>query len=149
MKTNKILPPTYFVVSIILIAVIHFLFPVAKLIDMPWNLSGLLLILTGGTFNLLADRDFKRFKTTVKPFEYSTSLITEGVFRISRNPMYLGMTLLLLGETILLGSLSPFLIVFIFMFFMHLIFILPEEKLLLEKFGEEYIKYKYTVRRWI
>jgi protein-S-isoprenylcysteine O-methyltransferase Ste14 len=149
MQKKKPLPPTYFNSSILLIVIVHYLFPIIRFIYFPWNLLGLLLLAAGGVLNLLADKDFKRYKTTVKPYEYSSALITNGVFRISRNPMYLGMALLLFGESILFGSLSSFFVSIIYLFLMDFIFIRPEERMLLEKFGEEYITYKNKVRRWI
>ena len=149
MQKKKILPPTYFASAIFLIVIVNFIFPITKFLFFPWKLAGLLLLAAGGILNLLADRDFKRFDTTVKPFEYSNKLVTSGVFKLSRNPMYLGMVLFLFGESILFGSLSPFIISIIFMVLLHFIFIKPEEKILLEKFGEEYEVYRNKVRRWI
>jgi protein-S-isoprenylcysteine O-methyltransferase Ste14 len=149
MQKRLVLPPTYFMSAILLIPIMYFLFPITKLILFPWNLMGLLLLAIGGILNLLPDRDFKRFNTTVKPFEYSSRLITSSVFRVSRNPMYLGMGLFLFGESILFGSLSSFIIPIVFVALMHFIFIIPEEKMLLEKFGEENETYRNKVRRWI
>jgi protein-S-isoprenylcysteine O-methyltransferase Ste14 len=148
-QEKRVLTPTYFMSSILLVAIIHFIFPITKLLFFPWNLLGLLLLALGGLLNLLPDRDFRRFNTTVKPFEYSSKLITSGVFRLSRNPMYLGMGLFLLGESMLFGSLGPFIIPIGFVVLMHFIFIIPEEKMLSEKFGEEYETYRKKVRRWI
>lgn len=68
----------------------------------------------GAALNLIADSAFRTAKTTVKPFQESAALITDGVYRISRHPMYLGLVLILRGLDILLGSLTPFLIVPIF-----------------------------------
>lgn len=149
MQKKKPLPPTYFISSILLIIIIDFLFPIITFIYFPWNLLGLPLLAAGGALNILADRDFKRYKTTVKPYEHASVLITKGVFRISRNPMYLGMVLFLLGESILFGSLSPFFISIIYLVLIDFIFLRTEEKMLLEKFGEEYKTYKNKVRRWI
>ena len=146
---KKILPPTYFISSIILIVATHFIIPITTFIYFPWNLLGLLLLAAGGIFNLLADKNFKLFKTTVKPFEYSSALVTGGVFRLSRNPMYAGMAFFLFGESILFGSLSTFMIAVIFTLIMYFIFIRREEQMLLEEFGPEYISYKNKVRRWI
>ena len=149
MNKSGILPPKYFMASILLIPVFHFIIPLFTFIDFPVNLSGLVFLLIGGILNLLADKDFKKYKTTVKPFEDSDALITKGVFRITRNPMYLGMVLFLLGETILFGSASSLLIVIAFALIMHFVFILNEEKMLTKNFGEEFSEYSNTVRRWI
>lgn len=149
MKKKKILPPTFFMSTILIIVVAHFIFPLLNFICYSWNLVGVLFLILGAFLNLLADRDFKRFNTTVKPFEYSTKLITGGVFSFSRNPMYLGMVLILLGESFLLRSLSSFLITIVFMLLLYFMFIKVEERMLLEKFGDEYIAYKRKVRRWV
>ncbi|MGD8780891.1 MAG: isoprenylcysteine carboxylmethyltransferase family protein [Ignavibacteria bacterium] len=149
MEKKRILPPTFFMSVAAIIIVIHFILPVLKFIQFPWSLWGIPFLALGIILNLLADRHFKRFNVTVKPYEYSDKLIKNGVFRFTRNPMYLGMSSILLGESILCGSLSPFLIVIIFMLIIYFIFIKTEEKMLLEKFGEEYIMYKKRVRRWI
>ena len=98
---------------------------------------------------MAADKAFKEFDTTVKPFEASSHLITDGVFRISRNPMYLGMFLILIGLGLSLGSLLPIIFPFIFARIIKRRFILAEEKMLKEKFGKEWLFYKNEVRRWI
>lgn len=149
MKNKKILPPTYFILSIIFVPVFHFVIPVLRIIPFPWNLTGLFPIAAGGILNLAADKYFKLLNTTVKPFEYSSVLITAGVFRFSRNPMYSGMAFIILGEAVLFGSVSPFMFVIIFMLLMNNIFIKTEESMLLEKFSEEYADYLKKVRRWI
>jgi protein-S-isoprenylcysteine O-methyltransferase Ste14 len=138
MQKKKPLPPTYFISSILLIIIVDFLFPIITFIYFPWSLLGLPLLAAGGVLNLLADRDFKRYKTTVKPYEQASVLITNGVFRISRNPMYLGMGMFFFGESILLGSLSPFFVSIICSLLLDFIFIRTEEGMLLEKFGKEY-----------
>ncbi len=83
------------------------------------------------------------------PYEIPTSLVTEGPFHISRQPIYLGMIFILLGEAILLGSLITFIFPVIFMILMEKIFIPVEEKNLETAFGEKYLDYKKKVRRWI
>jgi protein-S-isoprenylcysteine O-methyltransferase Ste14 len=106
-------------------------------------------VLLGILLNLLADRDLKKHKTTVKPFERSKGLATEGVFNITRNPMYLGMVLILLGLAILLGSATPFAVVPILGVVFQCFFIHPEERMLEETFGKRFRQYKGRVRRWI
>ncbi len=136
-------------ISIISIIIIHFLLPVIKIIHFPWTLSGIIPILSGSVLNLVADRYFKNAGTTVKPFEKSIALVTGGVFRISRHPMYLGMFLILAGISILLGSLTPFLIAAAFPFIMEAVFIKKEEKMLEDTFSLQYRAYQKKVRRWI
>ena len=97
------LPPTYFLIAITLEGCLHFLLPLHYFITFPWRLLGLVPIALSIVFNLTADQAFKKHNTTVKPFEKSNVLITDGVFNISRNPMYLGMIFIILGVAIFLG----------------------------------------------
>lgn len=149
MEKRKPLPPTYFFVSLIFIVILHFLLPIIRVLEVPWNLAGFVPAIFGSVLNLIADKDFKKYNTTVKPFEKSTVLITNGVFTITRNPMYLGMALLLLGAVMIVGSLSPYICVIVFIILMDNVFIKAEEKQLAEVFGKQWEEYKQKVRRWI
>jgi protein-S-isoprenylcysteine O-methyltransferase Ste14 len=128
---------------------LHFLIPVSKVASYPWNLLGILLLIIGGALNLIADAAFKKENTTVKPFEKSTALVVSGVFTISRHPMYLGMVIILLGIAILMGTLTPFIVVVIFGILMELVFVKPEERMLEEQFGATWVAYKMKVRKWV
>ncbi len=149
MKALKITPPVYLFLSIAIMLLLHFLLPKTRVLPFPWNLFGIIPLVLGIFMNLVADRSFKKNKTTVKPLEESTALITDGVFRFSRHPMYLGFVLILLGITSLMGSLTPYIIVFGFAVFMHLVFIKFEEIKLEKTFGEAWLRYKRKVRQWI
>jgi len=144
-----VLPPTYLFIAIAIMVVLHFVFPVGKFIVFPWRLLGAIPLALGILINLIADRAFKRHKTTVKPFEGSTLLITSGVFRFSRHPMYLGFVLILMGIAVFMGSLMPYAVIVVFAILMDIIFIRIEERMLEEKFGEAWLEYKEKVRRWI
>lgn len=82
---------------------LHLLWPIYRYLHFPLSLVGLVPIALGAFLNVVADRQFKRHETTVKPFEDSSALITVFPFSISRNPMYLGLTLVLLGVALLFG----------------------------------------------
>ena len=110
---------------------------------------GLLPLILGVVLNLIADRDLKRSQTTVKPFQQSSTLITDGAYRISRHPMYLGFILILFGASLLLGSTSPYIVMIVFAILMELLFIREEERMLEEQFQEKWIQYKSKVRKWI
>lgn len=128
---------------------LHFLFPVIKLIGPPFNYGGIVFLILGSWFNMWGSYYFKRVDTAIKPFEESSYLITEGLFRYSRHPMYLGMVLALAGLFILLGDLTPLFVIPVFVWLITKRFVLVEEKALEERFGEEYLKYKSRVRRWV
>jgi protein-S-isoprenylcysteine O-methyltransferase Ste14 len=149
MKKKRVLPPTYLFLSMTIMALLHYLIPVGKIIPSPWGLLGIIPLMVGIALNLIADTSFKRKGTTVKPFEFSSTLITDGVYRRSRHPMYLGMVLILFGVAALMGSLTPFIVVVIFAAIMERVFVRTEEKMLAQKFGEVWEAYKKRVRRWI
>jgi len=149
MKGKKVLPPTYLWVAMAIMLALHFLFPLTKIIPWPWSLLGVIPLAWGIALNLFADNAFRQAKTTVKPFEESAALLTSGVFRISRHPMYLGFVLSLIGLAVLLGSLAPFFVIPVFAVLMDGIFIQVEERMLEAKFGPAWLEYKAKVRRWI
>ncbi|MFL7867379.1 MAG: isoprenylcysteine carboxylmethyltransferase family protein [Anaerolineales bacterium] len=148
MKSTKILPPTYLLIAMIAMLVLHFLFPVAWIVPPVWNLLGLVFLAAGVIMNLIADKAFHQAGTTVKPFEESSTLVTNGVFQASRNPMYLGFVLILTGTAILLRSLSPYMIIFAYAFLVDRRFIRVEEGMLAKKFGSSWEQYKSRTRRW-
>lgn len=149
MAHSKALPPTYLVITMVVMLGLHLSVPVTISITYPSNLLGSIPLVTGVALNLMADRALKIYKTTVKPFQVSTALVTTGVYRISRHPMYLGMVLILIGGALLMGSLSPFLAVVMFAALMEFIFVRAEERMLEQEFGERWRAYKQRVRRWI
>jgi len=149
MHKPKVLPPTYFLIALLAVPILHFLLPLLKIIPAPWNLFGILFILLGIIMELAADRLFHQAGTTVIPYDESQALVTGGVFRFSRNPMYLGFALILAGAAVLFGTLAPFLVVIVFMVLIERRFIRTEERMLETKFGQVYLDYKKKVRRWI
>jgi protein-S-isoprenylcysteine O-methyltransferase Ste14 len=149
MSKSKVYPPTYLLLSLLTVIALHFLLPALKIVPSPWNAIGVIFLITGIVINLQAEGLFHRAGTTVKPGEESNTLLTEGIFRISRNPMYFGFALILFGAVFLFGTLSPFLVVPVFMVLIEKRFILSEERMLEQKFGKAYLEYRKTVRRWI
>ncbi|MBN2820093.1 MAG: isoprenylcysteine carboxylmethyltransferase family protein [Bacteroidales bacterium] len=91
---------------------------------------------------------FKKQQTTLDIKE-STALITEGVFSRTRNPMYIGMFLLLLGIAVCFMNLFSILAAFCFLGIIRIVFIPKEERLLTSVFKQDYLDYKNKVRRWI
>ncbi|MBN1263055.1 MAG: isoprenylcysteine carboxylmethyltransferase family protein [Candidatus Pacebacteria bacterium] len=144
----QLLPPAYFQICLLFEIVLHFLFPVVRIIGKSLNYFGFLLILLGLGLNIWTDILFKKRKTTVKPFEKPSVLITHGPFFISRHPMYLGFVLILLGLAIVLGSLISFIGPVAMFFILAKLFISKEEKSLEKIFGKQYREYKSRVRRW-
>lgn len=146
---KKILPPTHFFIYLIVSVALHFTLPLIQIIKYPFNLIGFLFFIIGAGLNIWADQLLKKKNTTVKSFEKPAVLIQAGPFKISRNPMYLGMASLLLGAGFILGSVTSFIGIILFVFAMEIVFIPTEEKMLEEQFGEEYEAYKKKVGKWI
>ncbi|MFC1541612.1 methyltransferase family protein [Candidatus Latescibacterota bacterium] len=146
---RKILPPSYFFALLVASLVAHFVFPHNEVIKSPLKYGGVLLIIFGIVLNIWADNLFKKSKTTVKPHEKPSHLITTGPFKISRHPMYIGMITILLGTSVLLGSLVTVIFPIIFLILMEILFIPMEEQNLGQVFGKLYFDYKKRVRRWI
>lgn len=146
---NKPLPPTYFLAALVLAVVLHFVLPVYRFWSLPLSLLGVMPLALGIVLNLIADGHFKRGETTVNPFEQPAALITAFPFSISRNPMYLGMVLMLLGVGLLLGSVTALLPTLLFPFVMNLAFIQEEERMMAATFGAGWDDYRAKVRRWI
>jgi protein-S-isoprenylcysteine O-methyltransferase Ste14 len=85
----------------------------------------------------------------VLPFSEPSALVTTGPFAFTRNPMYLGLVLALLGWAVLLGSLVPFAVVPAFFALIHYRFVLREEPFMMDRFGQEFASYRERVRRWL
>jgi protein-S-isoprenylcysteine O-methyltransferase Ste14 len=145
----KMMPTTCLLIAILVGVAFHVLLPVAHVLRVPWNLFGLIPLLFGVWINVSADMAFKQAGTTVKPFEESKALVQEGVFRRSRNPMYLGFVGILLGVATLLRSLSPFLVVVSFAILIDRVYIQVEERMLEAQFGDEWRRYRASVRAWL
>ncbi len=92
---------------------------------------------------------FEKANTPITQFEKSTRLVVEGPFVYSRNPMYSGMLVTVLGTAAVLGSVTPFLPIPALYWVLTGRFILAEEQALEQTLGEEYLAYKNKVRRWI
>ena len=112
---------------------------------------GIFVSTIGFLLLIISIKSFIDNKTTINPLNLkkSTYLVTSGVFRFSRNPMYLGMLLFLLGAAIILNIIGGLIISILFIFYMNFFQIIPEEKALQNLFGKNYRNYRKTVRRWI
>ena len=112
-RKQSLQPPGYLLIYLILAINLHLLFPIKNIIG-TYRILGVGFIVFGLLINLWADNLFKKEKTTVKPNEPPSKLITEGPFCFSRHPMYLGMVIILFGVFILLGSMVTIIFPIIF-----------------------------------
>lgn len=110
---------------------------------------GLLLGLAGLGLILWSALWFRRKRTSIEPHHTPSALITEGPFRFSRNPIYLGLLALLTGYVLWLGVLSPVLLPWLFFTVLDRRFARPEEERLIAAFGLEARRYLQNTRRWL
>ena len=116
-----------------------------------WVWAGALaLALAGGLIALAGVREFARARTTVNPLapERASALVTSGVFGYTRNPMYLGMLLVLAGWAWWLGNAAAWLGLPLAVLALDVLQIQPEERVMRARFGADYARYTATVRRW-
>lgn len=121
-------------------------------IALPWRWWFALIVCTVGVVIALAGvLAFRRAKTTVNPLtpEATTTMVTSGIYRFTRNPMYLGFLLVLAGWAIYLSNLLAFALLPLFVWCMNRFQIVPEERALGAKFPQAFTAYKYSVRRWL
>jgi protein-S-isoprenylcysteine O-methyltransferase Ste14 len=142
-------PPFCLLMSLLLMLVIKWVVPTSATIPFPWNLLGFIPLGIGIIINIVADQQFKRARTTVKPERRSTALITNGLYKITRNPMYLGMVLILIGVATALGSWISFMIPLAFAVLMNYRYIQREENHLKFQFGRAWEGYQQNTPRWI
>ena len=150
-SANRVPPPLAMLVAAALMWLLHRFVPLLELIDLPWSYLAVVPAIAGRVISVAAGRRFRQAQTTFdpdKPWTTST-LVTDGVYRISRNPMYLGLLLLLIAWAIWLGTLSPWLVVPLFATIISITRITPEERSLEQVFGAAYVEYRRSVRRWL
>lgn len=126
----------------------------APLLEMPSSVRkavAMALVLAGAAFSLAGVISFRRARTTVNPVkpEKTTSLVCSGVYRITRNPMYVGLLLVLVAWAVFLSSGWALLGPLAFLFYIDRFQIAPEERVLSALFGPAYAAYQSRVRRWL
>tara|TARA_B100000963_G_scaffold361955_1_gene401279 strand:- start:81837 stop:82286 length:450 start_codon:yes stop_codon:yes gene_type:complete len=149
MKTIKIPPP---ILVIILTSLVYISSTKLELIYLPYRQIISILILVIGLIIIISPIvNFIKSKTTVNPVKFKNvnRLVTTGIYKHSRNPMYLGMIIVIISITVYylnyLSVFSPL----IFYIWINKFQISREEIFLEDKFGDEYLKYKSKTRRWI
>jgi protein-S-isoprenylcysteine O-methyltransferase Ste14 len=143
-------PGLALLIALAMIAVAWFRPPGAVDPVLRYGLAGVLFILAG-VFGPTAFGRFRKAKTTASPvaIDQVSSLVTEGIYRYSRNPMYVSVAALLAslaaGLAVPWTALGPV----VFVLFITRFQIIPEERVLLAKFGQAYERYRSRVRRWL
>lgn len=145
---NKIPPP---VIALICLAGIYLTRNLARVESSVQTWVAAAIFAAAVILMVFAVREFKKRETTINPLqpETSTALVTSGVFERSRNPMYLGLLGIQLAAAIYLGALTAVVILPLFVLYMNLFQIAPEEAAMEKLFGDEFAAYRSRVRRWI
>ena len=110
---------------------------------------GIVLILIGIRLIALARREFASFSQPTDPGQLTSRIVTTGMFAISRNPLYLGAVIVFLGLALALNMLWALVTLLLSIILCHYVLIVPEERYLAAKFGEEYKEYTASVHRWL
>jgi protein-S-isoprenylcysteine O-methyltransferase Ste14 len=147
----KVPPP---IVALLIAAAMWGVSLVTPAAPLPANvrlIAAIAIALTGIATAIAGVAVFRRARTTANPLkpETSSSLVTSGVYRFTRNPMYVGLTLALLAWAIFLACAWSLLGPLIFMLYMTRFQIMPEERVLSRIFGAAYSEYQTRVRRWL
>ena len=144
----KISPPNLYKLFILLMLFSLFL-PIPNQITFPYNLLGILLLVFGSYMAIKTKKLFKRTDTPIHSTANPMKLHTEGFFRLTRNPMYLGISIGLAGIAIITGLIYNLILAVLYLLIMDLFFIRHEENKLEKIFGDQFGKYKKQTRRWI
>ncbi|OBU14237.1 hypothetical protein BTN98_11580 [Photobacterium aquimaris] len=145
----KIPPPVLAAIALLMIYGCVLFMPVWQFKPL-WSVAVLLMIIAI-IIGLLSMSVFARVNTTISPFtpQATTQLVTTGIYQYSRNPMYLSLLLLLIAAVFIGGELSAAMVVIVFIATVNQLQIKPEEKVLLNLFGNDYRRYCQHVRRWL
>lgn len=150
MLQTKIPPPVYGICTAGLMWWLDRHLPVARLIPAPFTDIGWAIFTAGLVLDVYSIIGFLRARTTVNPMRITATseLVTTGLYRWSRNPMYFGLIVVLTGWGITLGSFTPFIAILLFQRLVVIMQIAPEEAALEAKFGDVYRTYTQRVHRW-
>lgn len=149
MVKRVIFPPIWLLLGLIAIFTLNELYPGVRFTSLAAQVIGGIVIVVGLFLLVAANGLFVRAGTDVIPFRNVSSLVTTGVYRFSRNPMYLGMVAVLLGCALTVGAASALPVPLIFAFVVEARFIRPEEQMLSGLFPQEFPAYCQRVRRWL
>ena len=146
---NKIPPPIVTLISGLTIYFSRNLFPNHNSLFL--DVFSILFLICGIIIIRTAFLSFKNYQTTINPLNLTktSTLVNTGIFKYTRNPMYLGMALLLLSITLKFNLYGGLIVIVLFISFITKFQIIPEEKAMEKLFGQEFKNYKKTTRRWL
>ena len=146
---KKVIPPTLFMICAVLILLSTYLETGHRLLTPPISYIGIVFIVSGILMTFYTARTFARLNTEIHTFKKPRELIQQDLFKISRNPIYLGFTMTLFGIWWCTGYFIGFTGVLVFFLLSNYWYIPYEEGMMEQQFGEEYRSYKSRVRRWL
>ncbi len=146
---RRLLPPTLMLYCLLGMLTLQLLLPGPAFFSVPAALVGGLLLIAGLILTIGGNEQFLLARTPVNPLERPQTLVTEGLYRYTRNPMYLGFALVLGGLWLMLGALTPVLGPLVFIIVIDRWYIRYEEETLTQVFGPTYLAYQRQVRRWL
>ncbi|HEX4953488.1 MAG TPA: isoprenylcysteine carboxylmethyltransferase family protein [Thermoanaerobaculia bacterium] len=143
------LPPVFMTLAILLMLGLDRWLPGAEVVAWEWRWWGALPAAVGLSLSAWGAAMLILHHTALMPFHEATKLITSGAFRLSRNPIYLGLTITLVAIAWGLGTATPWLVPPAFALFIDRYFIRPDEAMLARLFGDTYQAYARRTRRWL
>lgn len=142
-------PPALFAGTLAIGLLLHFVFPITFLPRLVAIASGVIVLAGAALIASSAFGAMRRAQTAVNPSQPTTVIVSEGAFSFSRNPIYLSLTLLYIGIALLLNALWALLLLLPLLVVVQNGVIKREEDYLERKFGDDYLRYKTSVRRWV
>jgi len=149
MKIPRLPPLLLALILAITMLVLDWALPLFRVLKPSIAYMGVVPAALGVFIVLISAGLFRRRKTTVNPFGEPAVMVQDGLYRFSRNPMYLGMLLALIGVGLLLGNILALLLAPAFVATMTRWYIMREEQVLEDRFGQVYRAYRSRVRRWL
>lgn len=149
-QINKYIHPPVVAIFFIIIAIMLGIFiPLVSELSIMIRNIGFGFVVVGFLFGLAAFIEFRKAKTTILPHASVSNIISSGIFRFTRNPIYLGFLFMVIGFPLNYGSIWGIIAAPFFVTTMNRLVIEKEEAYLEKKFGEQYTSYKSRVKRWL
>lgn len=149
MVKRIVYPPMWLAFGLVAVFALDAYLPGPRFTSTTFQAAGGVVIVVGLALLVVAGGLFRRAGTALIPFRDVSALVTDGVYRFTRNPMYLGMALVLLGCALTVGATSALVVPVLFAVIIEVRFIRPEEAMLRGLFPLEFPAYCARVRRWI
>ena len=143
-------PPIIYLIAFAISWLLNYFFPlIVPLPRIVSAITGILFIIIAAVIAFAASKQLEKAKTNIVPYKPTTAIVSTGIYAFSRNPIYLALTSLFLGANFLINNLWGLFLLIPLVLFVQVGIIMREERYLERKFGDEYLRYKARVRRWL